>query len=116
MVIWWSCVRRCRDEARSGVQFFACRRPSRVAFFLDRFHQPGLNVLRNRLRFHPFENLDGLLRRVVDNPAIRAFGNMPLQLGLLLWIERIVEEIVQLLQKLLTGKQTRRPPFAGIAG
>jgi hypothetical protein len=37
---------------------------------------------------------------------------VPLQFGPKVWVEGVVEKIVQILQELLTGKQTRRPPFA----
>ena len=67
---------------------------------------------RNGLRFHPFVDLDGPLRRVANDPAIRAFIDVPLEFGLRLRVERVVEVLAQLTQELLTGKQRRHLLFA----
>jgi hypothetical protein len=79
---------------------------------MQSFHQPRLHMLRNRLRLHALEDLERPFRRVKDDPTVRALLYVPLNLGPELWVKRIVEKIVQILQELLTGKQRRRPPFA----
>jgi hypothetical protein len=39
-----------------------------------------MNVVRDRARLHAFINLNGLPRRIADNPAIRTFREVPLEL------------------------------------
>ncbi len=64
------------------------------------------------LRRHSFVNLDGFLGGVTDHPAVRALGNVRLQLLTKFYIRGLVEKIVELLQELFTCKQKRRPLFA----
>ncbi len=88
-----------------------CSTPS-LALLFQGFHQPCLDVLRNFLRLHSFEYLNGLLGRVADDPAIGTFVDMPLELGPEARIQSVVEKVAHFRQELLTGKQTRRPPCA----
>ena len=78
----------------------------------ERLHQLCMDVLRNRFGIQSLEYFKCLKRRVTHDPAVRAFVDVLLELGLHIRVERLIEELVEILKKLFTGKQTRRPLFA----
>ena len=64
------------------------------------------------MSFHALEHSQCFLGRFANYPAVRALTKVPLQFGTYMWIESLVEVVVQVLQKLFTGNQERLPPFA----
>jgi len=88
-------------------------RDSRLAsgghLLLYRPHQPRINFGRDRLRLDALVDLYGLLGGVEYHEAVRALTDVDLQLAAKFDIHRSVQVITELLQKLFTGKQKRRP-------
>ena len=68
-----------------------------------------MNVLRKRLGLHSLVDLNGLLGGVKYHEAVRALGDVNFDPVAKLDVDDIVLVIIQLLQKLYTGKQKRRP-------
>src|SRR5690242_6038827 len=75
-------------------------------------HEAALDVGRNGLRVHALIDLDRLAGRVGDDPAVRTFGDVCLELGADLGVERLFQVVAQFAKKVLTGKQRRRLPCA----
>ncbi len=70
-----------------------------------------MDGLRDRLGIHAFEDFQSLLGRVAHHKAVGALVYVLLEFGQFRGIQGFFQVTAELSQKLLTGKQTRRPPF-----
>ena len=87
---------------------------SRLALFFSEHSLHGLIQPRDdsfgeHLRLHALVDLNGLLGGIQDHETIGTFRDMRLDMFPQFDIYAVVEIVIQLLQKLLTGKQKRRP-------
>lgn len=73
-------------------------------------------ILGDRLRLHAFEHLESLPGRIDNHPTVGALIHVLFQVLAQGAVDRLVQVVVQPLEKFLTGKQKRRLLSAGRIG